>query len=121
MRAMLGVGLLLGPARLHRWGLEELGYFWITINRDGLYYETSLSYSEFSRSVFLDMIELATTTIRLTTVQRRMPSFRSAVSSLWPTSTTIPARATSFTDTENGLMPVGSDRRSATPPCRAVG
>ncbi|MGI6543301.1 MAG: alginate lyase family protein [Limnochordia bacterium] len=60
VRAMLGVGLLLGQPDYIRWGLEELGYFLDnTINRDGLYYETSLSYSEFSRSVFLDMIELA--------------------------------------------------------------
>lgn len=60
VRAMLGAGLVLGNPEWIRWGLEGLGYFLDnTINRDGMYYETSPGYSEFSRSVFLDMVELA--------------------------------------------------------------
>jgi hypothetical protein len=60
VRAMLGTGLLLGEPDYIRWGLESLSYFLDnTINRDGMYYETSPSYSEFSRGVFLDMMELA--------------------------------------------------------------
>ncbi|HHW10465.1 MAG TPA: hypothetical protein GXX29_10860 [Firmicutes bacterium] len=60
VRAMLGAGIVLGNPDWIRWGAEELNYFLTnTINRDGMYYETSLSYSEFARSVFLDMIEMA--------------------------------------------------------------
>jgi hypothetical protein len=60
VRAMLGVGLVTGNPDYIRWGLESLFYFIDnTVDRDGQYYETSASYSQFSASVLCDMAELA--------------------------------------------------------------
>jgi hypothetical protein len=60
VRGMLGVGLLLGIPEYITWGINGVtAFFDNTIDRDGLYYETSLSYSSFSQSVFLDMADLA--------------------------------------------------------------
>jgi hypothetical protein len=60
VRGMLGVGLLLGIPEYITWGINAAAAFFDnTIDRDGLYYETSLSYSGFSQGVFLDMADLA--------------------------------------------------------------
>jgi hypothetical protein len=59
VRALLLVGLLYGNADYLRWGAGGLEAFLDNvIDRDGLYYETSLSYTEFTRSVYVDMAEM---------------------------------------------------------------
>lgn len=60
VRALLGVGIVLGVPDYIRWGMDALGvFFGNTIDRDGMYYETSLSYANFTKGVFLDMAEVA--------------------------------------------------------------
>jgi hypothetical protein len=60
VRAMLGAGLVLGEPDWIRWGIHEVSFFLDnTIDRDGMYYETSLNYSAFTRGVFMDMAEIA--------------------------------------------------------------
>ncbi|MBE3577628.1 MAG: alginate lyase family protein [Limnochordales bacterium] len=60
VRALLGVGIVLGQPDYIRWGMEAVGVFLDnTIDRDGMYYETSLSYTHFTKGVFLDMAEVA--------------------------------------------------------------
>jgi hypothetical protein len=60
VRGMLAVGMLLGIPEYITWGIDAIAKFLDnTIDRDGLYYETSLSYSTFSQGVFLNMAELA--------------------------------------------------------------
>lgn len=59
VRAMLVVGLLFGNADYIRWGMDAFDQLVSnTIDRDGLYYETSTSYTRFTRSVLVDMAEL---------------------------------------------------------------
>lgn len=59
VRAMLLHGLLFGHANHVRWGAEATRAFLDnTIDRDGMYYETSLTYANFTRSVFIDLAEL---------------------------------------------------------------
>jgi hypothetical protein len=60
IRGLLAVGMLLGIPDYIRWGINGVTAFLDnTIDRDGMYYETSLSYSGFSQTVFLSMAELA--------------------------------------------------------------
>jgi len=60
VRGLLAVGMLLGIPDYIRWGINGVVAFLDnTIDRDGMYYETSLSYSGFSQGVFLSMAELA--------------------------------------------------------------
>lgn len=60
VRALLGVGIVLGVPDYIKWGMDALGvFFGNTIDRDGMYYETSLSYTNFTKGVFLDMAEVA--------------------------------------------------------------
>lgn len=59
VRAMLLHGLMFGHADHVRWGAEATRAFLDnTIDRDGMYYETSLTYAAFTRGVFIDMAEL---------------------------------------------------------------
>jgi hypothetical protein len=59
VRAMLLHGLMFGNADHVRWGAEATAAFLNnTIDRDGMYYETSLTYADFTRSVFIDLGEL---------------------------------------------------------------
>jgi hypothetical protein len=59
VRALLVTGLLFGNPDYVRWGAQSFQAFLDnTIDRDGLYYETSLSYTGFTRGVFLDMAEM---------------------------------------------------------------
>jgi hypothetical protein len=59
VRAMLLHGLMFGNADHVRWGAEATTAFLDnTIDRDGMYYETSLTYADFTRSVFIDLVEL---------------------------------------------------------------
>jgi hypothetical protein len=59
VRAMLLHGLMFGDADHVRWGAEATRAFLDnTIDRDGIYYETSLTYAEFTRSVFIDLAEM---------------------------------------------------------------
>lgn len=59
VRAMLAVGLLFGVADYIRWGFDSLdALISNTIDRDGMYYETSVGYTGFTRGVFVDMAEL---------------------------------------------------------------
>lgn len=59
VRSVLLAGLIFGIPDYVRWGASGMGAFFDnTIDRDGLYYETSLSYTEFTRSVFVDMAEM---------------------------------------------------------------
>jgi Heparinase II/III-like protein. len=59
VRALILVGLLYGNAEYLRWGANGAqAFFDNVIDRDGLYYETSLSYTEFARSVYVDMAEM---------------------------------------------------------------
>ncbi len=60
VRSFLAAGLVLGEPEWIRWAMHEVSLFLDnTIDRDGMYYETSLSYSSFARSVFMDMAEVA--------------------------------------------------------------
>jgi hypothetical protein len=59
VRAMLLAGLMFGEPNYVRWGAEALGAFLDnTIDRDGLYYESSLGYANFARTVLIDMAEM---------------------------------------------------------------
>jgi hypothetical protein len=59
VRAMLVTGILFGEPDYVRWGMDGLDSLVAnTIDRDGMYYETSMGYSDFSRGVFGDMAEL---------------------------------------------------------------
>jgi hypothetical protein len=58
-RGLLLAGLTYGIPDYIRWSAEGLQAFLDnTLDRDGLYYETSLSYTGFTRTIFLDMAEL---------------------------------------------------------------
>lgn len=58
-RGLLLTGLTYGVPDYIRWSAEGFQAFLDnTLDRDGLYYETSLSYTGFTRTVFLDMAEL---------------------------------------------------------------
>lgn len=62
VRAMLATGLLFGSPDYIRWGIDSLDSLLAnTVDRDGMYYETSVGYAEFTRSVFVDMAELCAT------------------------------------------------------------
>lgn len=59
LRGMLATGLVLGIPDYISWGIQGAGYFFEnTIDKDGLYYEGSPSYSNFTQSVFADIAEL---------------------------------------------------------------
>ena len=59
VRALVLAGMLFGNPDYLRWGADGVGAFLDnTIDRDGLYYETSLGYASFSRNVFVSMTEL---------------------------------------------------------------
>lgn len=58
-RGLVLAGLMFGVPEYVRWGAEGFQAFLDnTIDRDGLYYETSLSYTGFTRTVFLEMAEV---------------------------------------------------------------
>lgn len=60
LRGMLATGLVLGNPDYIRWGIQAASYFFEnTIDRDGLYYEGSPSYANFTQTVFSDIAELA--------------------------------------------------------------
>ncbi|PKO18148.1 hypothetical protein CVU37_07465 [candidate division BRC1 bacterium HGW-BRC1-1] len=59
VRGMIATGLLFGNADYIRWGIASLdALLENTVDRDGMYYETSMGYTIFTRSVFLDMAEM---------------------------------------------------------------
>ncbi|HEY3268819.1 MAG TPA: alginate lyase family protein [Armatimonadota bacterium] len=58
VRGLLVAGILFGEPDYVRWGAQSAAAFLDnTIDRDGLYYETSLSYTAFTRSVFISMAD----------------------------------------------------------------
>lgn len=60
LRAMLATGIVLGIPEYITWGLQGATYFFEnTIDKDGLYYEGSPSYANFTQRVFSDIAELA--------------------------------------------------------------
>ncbi len=60
LRGMLATGLVLGIPEYIRWGLQGASYFFEnTIDKDGLYYEGSPAYANFTQRVFSDIAELA--------------------------------------------------------------
>lgn len=78
VRALIVAGLLYGEPDYVRWGAQGFQAFLDnTIDRDGLYYETSLSYTGFTRGVFMDMAEM---------LARYNPS-------AWPASLNMPSKA----------------------------
>ena len=59
IRAMLAAGLLFDNADYIRWGMQCFdALLENTVDRDGMYYETSMGYALFTRSVFADMADL---------------------------------------------------------------
>jgi hypothetical protein len=59
VRGLLVTGMLFGQPDYVRWAAGQIGAFYDnTIDRDGLYYETSLSYTDFTRGVFVDMADI---------------------------------------------------------------
>ena len=59
IRGMIVAGLLFDNADYIRWGMQCFdALLENTVDRDGMYYETSLGYAVFTRGVFLDMAEL---------------------------------------------------------------
>lgn len=60
VRAMIAVGVLFDDVREYRrWGASCLDSLLMnTLDRDGMYYETSTNYAMFTRGVFMDMAEM---------------------------------------------------------------
>lgn len=60
VRAMLAVGLVSGREDYCRWGADSLeAFYYNAIGRDGMYFESSLGYSLFTASVYLDIALLS--------------------------------------------------------------
>ena len=61
VRAMITAGVLYGNADYIRWGQQCLdALLENTVDRDGMYYETSMGYTMFTRSVFVEMADMLT-------------------------------------------------------------
>jgi hypothetical protein len=60
VRGMLAVGLVLGNPEWITWGINDIAAFLEnTIDRDGIYYETTYKYARFADQLFMSMADMA--------------------------------------------------------------